>query len=60
MACNYCLSSPCRRGCPNYDDPEPIGFCNICEKAIYLGQEDCLWDDDVCLCEECALEEDNE
>ena len=33
--CEYCRTSPCPSGCPNADEPENIGVCIECDRAVY-------------------------
>lgn len=33
--CQYCLTSPCPSGCPNYEEPDPEYVCDECGEGIY-------------------------
>lgn len=37
--CSVCLHTPCRPGCPNAPDPEPIYTCSECGDGIYSGEK---------------------
>ena len=53
--CSYCLSNPCRTGCPNAPDPEPVYICSLCGEGIYIGDK-YFEGEDGCVCEECFEE----
>lgn len=50
--CSYCLSNPCKPGCPNAEDPEPVYECSICGEGIYEG-EDFFDGPDGYICKDC-------
>lgn len=50
--CQYCLSVPCVRGCPNEDEPTAVAICEICEEPIYEGAN-YLHTEVIDVCEDC-------
>lgn len=37
--CQYCLTSPCPSGCPNFEEPDPEYICDDCHCGIYHEDE---------------------
>ena len=37
--CDYCRTSPCPPGCPNFEEPEGVAECQECDRQIYENED---------------------
>ena len=49
--CNICHQSPCPSGCPNGDEPKPIGECPVCGDYVY--EQDSVHINNTYVCSDC-------
>ena len=53
--CSECFQYPCHPRCPNADEPDEVGRCEICNRKILEG-DDVYKLLEVLICEDCVID----